>query len=136
MDATFLDTGVWYAAADSGDQYHARAETVLRDKSSLLVTNWPVVWEAITLVARRLGGAKAAQFGREAIAEKWAKILDLSSTDHVVALDLLDRYRHLRLSAAGVTSCALVRRLDISRDATFDEDFRIVLPERTILGLT
>ena len=47
---------------------------------------------------------------------------------------LAARCVELKLSAADATSAAVIRRLAIEKVASFDKHFRIMLPEREVLG--
>jgi predicted nucleic acid-binding protein len=135
VNSTFVDTGVWFAFSVITDEHHARAVEIIASRESRLSTSWPVVWELLTLLSRKVGGRAAAAVGKELIGERWAELIELTSVDHTLSLDLIARFENLRLSAVDATSCAIVRRLNLPRVASFDEHFRIVLPERTIVGI-
>jgi predicted nucleic acid-binding protein len=136
VNAVFVDTGVWYRFSTATDQHHAHAVEILEADQFPFVTSWPVVWETLTLISRRQGGIAASQFGQAMLAEKWARIVELQSTDYALALDFMARFDLLRLSSADATACALIRRLNLQQVASFDEHFHIVLPERIMLGRT
>ena len=129
----FVDTGVWVAYANSKDNDHTRAKELL-EQPYRLVTTWPIVWETVTVLNRDVGAKVAVEMGMRLTAGDLAEILELTSTDHVLAWDILRRFANRRLSAADATGCAIIRRLNIAQVASFDQDFAIVLTERTVLG--
>lgn len=136
MNAIFVDTGVWVAHFNARDRLHTRAADILSTATVRLVTSWPVVWETVTLLCRQGGATVAADVGLQFLGGRLAHILELTTTDHVLAWDILRRYADRRLSAADVTTGAIVRRINIPTVASFDVDMQLILPDRTILGLT
>jgi predicted nucleic acid-binding protein len=58
----FVDTSIWYAAADSSDRSNPDAKAVLKSGESL-VTSDHVLAETWTLLHHRLGGKLQSAFG-------------------------------------------------------------------------
>jgi predicted nucleic acid-binding protein len=58
----FVDTSIWYAAADSGDQSNSRAKTILKNGGEALVTSDHILVETWTLLHHKLGRNAAEQF--------------------------------------------------------------------------
>ena len=58
----FVDTGVWYAAADRGDRSNARAQKLLASVAGELVTTDHVLVETWRLLAHRMGRHAAERF--------------------------------------------------------------------------
>ena len=59
--SVFVDTSVWYAAADSGDASNARAKVILAG-NELLVTSDHVLIETWTLLHHRIHRRAAERF--------------------------------------------------------------------------
>jgi len=119
----FVDTSVWYAAADSEDEDNARAIAIL-STGEPLVTSDHVLVETWRLLRDRAGRHRAEQF--------WDSLRSgLAAIEPIVAADLQDAW-HIGLSfpdqdfsLVDRTSFAVMLRLGIERAASFDNDFII-----------
>jgi predicted nucleic acid-binding protein len=129
--ALFVDTGVWYAAMDTGDRSHARAREVLRSQTVPLFLTDHVLCETWRLAAHRLGWGVAERFFasvRGGVAEVGA----VNAVDRERAWAIGQLFNDQELSLTDRTSFAVMERLGITRVATFDNDFAVYRygPER------
>jgi predicted nucleic acid-binding protein len=119
----FVDTSVWYSAADRGDKRHEQAARILSEQISL-VTSDHVLVESWNLMRNRLGASVADAF--------WDDLRMGSATLEVVSEGDLDtawtiarEYQDQGFSVTDCTSFALMVRLGIDRAASFDQHFAI-----------
>ncbi len=119
----FVDTSVWYAAADSSDASNARAKAVLAGGEPL-VTSDHVLVETWTLLRRRIG-RRAAEGFWEGLRSGVAAVEAVGVADLEAAWEIGVSYRGQGFSIVDRTSFAVMRRLGIDRAASFDDDFAI-----------
>lgn len=119
----FVDTSVWYAAADSSDVSHGRAKEVLA-AGEMLVTTDHVLVESWVLLRNRIRRQTAERFW-EALRAGVADIEPVGSADLEVAWQIGASFRDQDFSIVDRTSFAVMRRLGIDRAASFDDDFAI-----------
>ena len=119
----FVDTSVWYAAADSADASNARAKEILSVGDPLVTTDHVLV-ETWALLRWRIHRGAAEAFweglrsgvatmeivGPADLQAAWAMDRDFSDQD----FSLVDR-----------TSFAVMERLGLERAASFDSDFAV-----------
>lgn len=135
MRSLYVDTGVWLALIDTSDPHHARARSIFDSHRGFpLCGSDLVLSECVTLLARRFGADRAADFGSEFVEGREATLLRCEREDWIEGLALIRKFPEQRLSFADATSFAIVRRFDIEKAASFDKHFRIVLPEREVIG--
>lgn len=119
----FVDTSVWYAAADSGDANNARAKAILV-AGEPLVTSDHVLIETWTLLRHRVHRRAAERFW-EALRGGVAAIEPVGAADLEAAWQIGAAYRDQDFSIVDRTSFAVMRRLGIERAASFDDHFAI-----------
>ena len=119
----FVDTSVWYAAADSGDASNARAKEILAAGESL-VTSDHVLIETWTLLRYRIRRQAAERFW-EALRSGVAAIEPVGAADLEAAWQIGAVYRDQDFSIVDRTSFAVMRRLGIECVASFDDHFAI-----------
>lgn len=119
----FVDTSVWYAAADGGDRSNPRAKQIL-SAGERLVASDHVLLETWLLLRHRIH--------RQAAEEFWGGLrAGVASVEPVTAADLeaawaIGReYADQDFSLADRTSFAVMQRLGIRRAAAFDDDFAV-----------
>ena len=119
----FVDTSVFYAAVDRGDDGHERATAVLGSREPLMTTDHVLV-ETWLLAQRRLGQPTADAF--------WGGVragdVDLATVEAVdleAAWQIGDAFRDQGFSVVDRTSFAVMLRLGVHRVASFDKDFAI-----------
>jgi uncharacterized protein len=119
----FVDTSIWYAAADSGDRSNARAKGILKSSESLLTSDHVLV-ETWTLLHHRLGSSVAERFW-EALRRGIATIETVGPADLEAAYEMGISWRDQDFSFVDRTSFAVMLRLGIARAASLDEDFSV-----------
>jgi predicted nucleic acid-binding protein len=119
----FVDTSIWYAAADSSDRSNAAAKAILKSGEPL-VTSDHVLVETWTLLHHRLG-TKAAERFWDALRSGIATMEPVKLGDLEVAWEIGLAWRDQDFSIVDRTSFAVLRRLGIDRVASLDEHFAI-----------
>jgi predicted nucleic acid-binding protein len=136
--SVFVDTSVWYAAADSSDVDNRKAKRLINVGEPLVVSDH-VLAETWTLLCVRLGRKRAEQFWehlRSGVAAlEFVGPADLEMAWHI-GVDWPDQ----EFSLIDRTSFAVMRRLGIERVASLDHHFAVFRfgPQRrrafTVLG--
>ena len=119
----FVDTSVWYAAADQSDGGNSDAHQIL-ERDEPLVTTDHVLVETWLLINARRGHGLADQFWR-GIRSGIARVENTTPSDLEVAWQIGERFPDQGFSLADRTSFATMMRLGITRVASFDSDFAI-----------
>lgn len=119
----FVDTSVWYAAADEGDAGHVRGAEILKAGETLVTTDHVLV-ETSLLLRSRLGRAAADRFW-EALRAGVASIEIVGSADLEAAWGIGSAFPDQDFSLVDRTSFAVIQRLGIERVASFDADFAV-----------
>jgi predicted nucleic acid-binding protein len=119
----FVDTSVWYAAADKSEAGNARAKAVLLTSEPLITTDHILV-ETWTLIHHRLGPRAAERFW-EVLRSGSAIVETVGVADLDSAWEMGKTYRDQDFSIVDRTSFAVMRRLGIERAASLDDHFAI-----------
>jgi predicted nucleic acid-binding protein len=119
----FVDTSVWYAAADSTDAGNSRAKAILAADEPL-VTSDHVLVETWTLLRWRIRRQAAERFW-DGLRSGVASVEPVGVADLETAWQIGISYRDQDFSLVDRTSFAVMRRLGIDRVASFDDDFAI-----------
>ena len=119
----FVDTSVWFAAANRNDRKGPRAKALLRAEPDLMTSDFVLV-ETWLLLNSRLHFAAAERFW-DGIWSGIAQIEPVSREDLDMARTITRRFRDQTFSIIDRTSFALMERSGISRAASFDDDFAI-----------
>lgn len=119
----FVDTSVWYAAADAGDSSNGRAKSVLSAGESLVTTDHLLV-ETWLLLNHRLNHAAAEKFW-EGLRGGVAAIEPVNGADLESAWAIGLAFADQAFSIADRTSFAVMLRLGIHRAAAFDDDYAV-----------
>ena len=119
----FVDTSIWYAAADKSDAYNSRAKAIL-SSGEPLVTSDHVLVETWTLLRYRLGRNAAERFW-EGIRHGAARVETAGPADLEAAWAIGASYHDQDFSIVDRTSFAIMRRLGIERAASLDNDFAV-----------
>lgn len=124
MAPVFVDTSIWYAAADAGDAHSDVAQSLLAEHAGTLVTSDLVLAELWNLVTARTNHSVANRTVA-AIASGVARIESTTVADFEAAQAMLAHYPDQSFSLTDRTSWALMERLAITQALAFDADFRI-----------
>ena len=119
----FVDTSVWYAAADSSDTYNARAKQILRSEEARFTTDHILV-ETWTLLRYRIHREAAERFW-EGLRGRTAAVEPVGTADLEAAWQIGLDYADQDFSLVDRTSFAVMRRLGLERAASFDDHFAV-----------
>lgn len=119
----FVDTSVWYAAADVSDASNARAKSLL-SSGEPLVTSDHVLVETWTLIRYRIHRPAAERFW-DMMRGRVSRVEPIGTADLEAAWQIGASWRDHDFSMVDRTSFAVMRRLGIERAASFDSDFAI-----------
>lgn len=122
----FVDTSVFYAAADKKDQNNRRIKDILiaaEKNGALLYTSNYILDETCTLIKRRNGHAAAVNFLRRF---KESRITPLRITDEIeeAAKEIFIKYKDKDFSFTDCTSFALVDNYLLDQILSLDKDFK------------
>lgn len=124
MTPVFVDTSIWYAAADDGDANSEVARSLLSEHSGSLVTSDLVLAELWNLVNARLNHRAANQVVA-AIAAGIARVECATEADLGAAAAALADFSDQAFSLTDRTSWALMERLAMTDALALDADFRV-----------
>jgi predicted nucleic acid-binding protein len=119
----FVDTSIWYAAADSSDRSNARAKAILKSDEAL-VTSDHILVETWTLLHHRLQ-PKAAERFWDGLRSGIASIEPVGLADLEAAWNIGLSWPDQDFSIVDRTSFAVMRRLGIDRVASLDQHFAV-----------
>ena len=119
----FVDTSVWYAAADSADASNARAKEILSFGDPLVTTDH-VLLETWTLLRWRIH-KEAAEAIWEGLRSGVASMEIVGPADLQAAWTMGRDFPDQDFSLVDRTSFAVMERLGLDRAASFDSDFAV-----------
>ncbi|WP_419943883.1 type II toxin-antitoxin system VapC family toxin [Candidatus Poriferisodalis sp.] len=122
--ATFVDTGIWYSAANESDVDRHAARSLLAEHASSLVTSDHVPAELWNLLNARIDFRAANKIVGE-IQTGLPRIECTVSEDLQAAEAIRVKFDDQAFSLTDRTSFALMERLGISDALSFDEHYRI-----------
>ncbi|MBF0491745.1 MAG: PIN domain-containing protein [Deltaproteobacteria bacterium] len=129
----FIDTGAFYSKYVVRDDLHVQSlelwKQVQKDRYTCVTSNF-VLCELITLLVYRFGTLKALRVAREIYSTAAIRIISISSSLELLALNWLEKYLDQDFSMTDATSFALLKDQKISKVFSFDEDFDIAGFER------
>jgi hypothetical protein len=118
-----MDAGPMVALLDANDQHHGRCVKALRRIGEPLVTVWPAVTEAISLLGFSLD-AQAALLGR--LEDEAPRLLPLDRRDVPRIRELMHKYRDRKMDLADAALVRVAERERISTVFTIDRtDFQV-----------
>lgn len=120
----FVDTSVWYAAADRDDVSHARAAALLEEFTGRLVTTDHVLIETWYLAASRLGSDVAERLV-DGIRTGIARVESTLLSDLEAAASTKAAFPDQDFSIVDRTSWSVMVRLGVHEALAFDRDFAI-----------
>lgn len=119
----FVDSSVWYAAADAGDRGNARACEILAAGESLITTDHVLV-ESWVLLRHRIGRAAADRFW-DGLRRGVAELEPVGAADLEAAWAMGEAFPDQDFSIVDRTCFAVMQRLGLRRVASFDDDFAV-----------
>jgi len=119
----FVDTSIWYAAADPSDRENTRAKAVLRSADSLVTTDHILV-ETWTLIHHKMHSTAADRFW-EGLRRGVARVETVSLADLETAWQIGLDWPDQDFSIVDRTSFAVMNRLGIERAASLDDHFAV-----------
>jgi predicted nucleic acid-binding protein len=119
----FVDTSIWFAAADSTDLSNARAKAILNSGEPLVTTDH-ILAETWTLLRYRLQRNAAERFW-EGMRSGVATIESVGLADLEAAWQIGISWNDQDFSIVDRTSFAVMCRLGIERAASLDDHFAI-----------
>jgi predicted nucleic acid-binding protein len=126
LRAVFVDTGAWVALRYGRDQYHARAQALMRKLAGadmgLVTTEW-VLAEAVTLLKARGAVDRAIALGDALQGGQLGHLVESTGERRRRAWELFVRYRDRRVGWVDCASFAVMEELGLDQVFGFDEDF-------------
>ena len=119
----FVDTSVWYAAADSSDRSNPRTKVILKSGEALVISDHVLI-ETWTLLHHKLDSNASERFW-EGLRSGIAVMETVTLADLQVAWDIGVSWRDQDFSIVERTSFAVMQRLGIDRVASFDAHFSV-----------
>ena len=124
----FVDSSMWKALVDPKDDFSSQAEKIWQsleqENFRLLTTNY-ILDESFTLIRKRCG-IEAIKLLRDRLASEWSgvKIIRVTLHDEAAAWNwFLKEWSNL--SFTDCVSFAVMKRLGLTRVATFDQHFSL-----------
>lgn len=121
--SVFVDTSVWFGAANIRDRHNARAKAILADIRAPVATDHVLV-EAWCLLNIRLHRQAAEQFWL-AIRRGIAQMEKVTAADLEVAWSIGEAFPDQDFSIVDRTSFAVMERLGLTQAASFDDHFAV-----------
>jgi uncharacterized protein len=119
----FVDTSVWFGAANSRDRQNARAKKILADLAAPVLTDHVLI-ETWTLLNARLNRQAAERFWL-GVRHGAAQLENVLPVDLETAWVIGETFRDQDFSIVDRTSFAVMERLGLSRAASFDDHFAV-----------
>lgn len=113
------DTGFWVALFNRNDAHHARALAASRRARERLITTWPVLVEAVHLLAQRGHQDIALRFLERCFSGA-VEIMELDEPSRPRILELMRRYAALPMDLADASLLLLAERLGHGRILSTD----------------
>lgn len=119
----FVDTSVWFAAANMRDHHNTRAKQLLADVNAPLLTDHILVesWRLINSRVHR----RAAEGFWSGIRRGAAAFEKVTAADLEAAWVVGEAFADQSFSIVDRTSFAVMERLGIRQVASFDDDFAV-----------
>jgi len=120
---TFVDTSVWFAAANIRDRHNARGKALLASIGAPVLTDHVLV-ETWGLLNSRIHRQAAENFW-QGIRRDAATLEKVTAADLEAAWAIGETFADQGFSIVDRTSFAVMERLGLTRVASFDDDFAV-----------
>jgi uncharacterized protein len=131
MRATLVDAGPLVAAIDESDRDHRRCLSVLKQLSDPLMTTWPVVTEAVYLLAQTQNPIDSQDALLAMLDRGFVVIAELGPEDVPRLRTLIRQYSDLPMDLADATLVRVAERDGLRQVFTLDQrDFKVYKPGR------
>lgn len=119
----FIDTSVWFAAANVRDRYNRRAKQILGEIEGPVLSDHVLVesWRLIRDKVHR----NAAESFWSGVRQGVAELEKVTTADLEAAWAIGEAFQDQEFSIVDRTTFALMQRIGISSVASFDEDFAV-----------
>jgi predicted nucleic acid-binding protein len=121
--STFVDTSIWFAAANSRDRHNKRAKEILSAVGEPVLTDHVLV-ETWQLLNGRINRQAADHFWLQ-VRRGVAELENVMPVDQEAAWAIGEAFRDQDFSIVDRTSFAVMERLGLNRVASFDDHFAI-----------
>lgn len=121
--SVFVDTTIWFAAANRRDRHNARAKQLLSAIEDPLLTDHILI-ETWLLINSRIHRRAAEDFWR-GVRSGAADLEKVTGVDLERAAAIGEMFSDQTFSYVDRTSFAVMERLGMTRAASFDDDFAI-----------
>ena len=121
--SVFVDTSVWFGAANSRDRQNARAKKILGDLASPVLTDHVLI-ETWTLLNARLNRQAAERFWL-GVRRGAAQLENVLPVDLETAWMIGETFQDQDFSIVDRTSFAVMQRVGVLRVATLDDHFAV-----------
>jgi uncharacterized protein len=119
----FVDTSVWFAAANIRDRHNDRAKALLSNLDEPVLSDHVLV-ETWGLLNSRIHRQAAEEFWSQ-VRQGVASIEKVSAADLERAWAIGELFSDQNFSLVDRTSFAVMERLGLTRAASFDDDFAV-----------
>jgi len=119
----FIDSSVWFAAANGRDRLNARAKSLLRETDHRLTSDHVLI-ETWLLLNRRMSRAVAESFW-ESVRRGVAEVETVTAADLETAWAIGTSFPDQSFSIVDRTSFAVMERRGVIRALSFDDDFAV-----------
>ena len=123
----FIDTGAWYALADSQERHHGHAVAMFgrltNGEHGRMLTSDYILDETYTLLRMRLGIEPVKRLRGLLRQSSSVQVVRVSDNDFERSVDLMLAHEDKRWSLTDCTSFVLMQELEVADAFTFDHNF-------------
>ncbi|MBI4067280.1 PIN domain-containing protein [Candidatus Gottesmanbacteria bacterium] len=123
----FIDTNAFIALIDPKDKFHKAAIGWWKaNRETKLITSNIVTIETLGWMRYKKGKRIAVEAGKTILFGEGISILPITNQDELAAWQLFQKIDGRGISMVDCTSFVLMKRLNIKKVFTFDQDFKTV----------
>ena len=126
----FVDTSAFLAIINKKDNNHVAATQFLEEikngkiRIKKIITSDYIIDETLTRIRYSVGHKEAVEWGNDILASKVIEKIGIDKELFGSAWELFQTYEDKKLSFTDCTSFALMKKKDIKKAFSFDEDFK------------